>query len=76
MREMTAILANGEFPRQGGKAWTLMASAARIVACDGAGARLKALAQTNLPPVFKRPSPPESARESSPSSLFTTIRRA
>ncbi len=52
MREMTAILANGEFPRQGGKAWTLMASAARIVACDGAGARLKALARTDLPPVF------------------------
>ncbi|MBQ4439714.1 MAG: hypothetical protein II909_01060 [Kiritimatiellae bacterium] len=57
MREMTAILANGDFPAMGGKAWALMASAARIVACDGAGARLKALSRrqpnaAELPPIF------------------------
>jgi len=32
----TVILANGAFPRKGGEARRLLASAARIVACDGA----------------------------------------
>lgn len=32
----TVILANGEFPRRGGAAWQALASAKRIVACDGA----------------------------------------
>lgn len=33
---MTAIVANGEFPRKGGKAREILADAARVVACDGA----------------------------------------
>jgi len=32
----TVILAQGDFPRRGGPAWTLLASAKRVVACDGA----------------------------------------
>lgn len=30
------VLANGAFPRKGGAAWSLLASARRVVACDGA----------------------------------------
>lgn len=30
------ILANGEFPKRGGAAWSLLAAAKRVVACDGA----------------------------------------
>ena len=30
------ILANGEFPKKGGAAWKLLASAKRVIACDGA----------------------------------------
>ena len=36
MKTMTVILANGEFPKKGGAAWNLLASAKRVVACDGA----------------------------------------
>ena len=32
----TAILANGDFPREGGVAWNILANAERVVACDGA----------------------------------------
>lgn len=32
----TVILANGEFPKKGGEAWRLLASAKRVVCCDGA----------------------------------------
>lgn len=37
---MTAILANGDFPREGTGERQMLANAARIVACDGAGATL------------------------------------
>ena len=30
------LLANGEFPKKGGVAWSLLADARRVVACDGA----------------------------------------
>lgn len=30
------ILANGDFPRKGGRPWKLLRSAGRVVACDGA----------------------------------------
>lgn len=33
---MTAILASGDFPREGGEAWKILANAERVVACDGA----------------------------------------
>ena len=36
MKTATVILANGEFPKKGGAAWNLLASAKRVVACDGA----------------------------------------
>ena len=36
MRPSTVILAAGDFPRKGGAAWTLLASAKRVVACDSA----------------------------------------
>lgn len=36
MKSKTVILANGDFPRKGGVAWRLLASADRVVACDGA----------------------------------------
>lgn len=32
----TVILANGDFPREGGVAWKILANAGRVVACDGA----------------------------------------
>ena len=32
----TVILANGDFPREGGVAWNILANAERVVACDGA----------------------------------------
>ena len=32
----TVIVANGDFPKRGGEAWTLLASAKRVVCCDGA----------------------------------------
>ena len=32
----TAILANGDFPLEGGVAWDILANAERVVACDGA----------------------------------------
>ncbi len=35
-RSLTVILANGDFPRPGGKAWRLLTSARRVVGCDGA----------------------------------------
>lgn len=35
-RGATVILAAGDFPRKGGEAWRLLASARRVVACDGA----------------------------------------
>ena len=38
---MTVILANGDFPKKGGEARRLLASATRIVACDGAADRLR-----------------------------------
>ena len=38
MRERTAILAAGDFPRRGGEPFRLLASACRVVACDGAAA--------------------------------------
>ena len=38
MRERTAILAAGDFPQRGGEARRLLASARRVVACDGAAA--------------------------------------
>ncbi|MGN0854560.1 MAG: thiamine diphosphokinase [Kiritimatiellia bacterium] len=34
----TVILAAGDFPRKGGRAWRLLAAAKRVVCCDGAGA--------------------------------------
>ena len=34
--ESTVILANGDFPRKGGKAWKLLRAAKRVVCCDGA----------------------------------------
>lgn len=36
--ERTAILAAGDFPRKGGEPYRLLASAGRVVACDGAAA--------------------------------------
>ena len=36
MAHHTVILAAGEFPKKGGAAWQLLASAARVVACDSA----------------------------------------
>ncbi len=36
MKKFTAILANGDFPRRLGSAWRLLASADRVIACDGA----------------------------------------
>ena len=36
MKPSTVILAAGDFPRKGGAAWTLLASAKRVVACDSA----------------------------------------
>ena len=36
MEHRTVILANGDFPRKGGAAWTLLAGAKRVVCCDGA----------------------------------------
>ena len=30
------LLANGDFPKKGGAAWSLLAGARRVVACDGA----------------------------------------
>lgn len=33
----TVILAAGDFPRKGGAAWRLLATARRVVCCDGAG---------------------------------------
>lgn len=41
MKWFTAILANGDFPRKGGRAWQLLAAAARVVACDGAAEKFK-----------------------------------
>lgn len=38
MTGRTAILAAGDFPRKGGEAFRLLASAERVVACDGAAA--------------------------------------
>ena len=35
-RGETVILAAGDFPRRGGEAWRLLASARRVVACDSA----------------------------------------
>lgn len=35
-RGETVILAAGDFPRKGGEAWRLLASAKRVVACDSA----------------------------------------
>ena len=34
----TAVLAAGDFPRRGGIAWNMLASAAHVVCCDSAGA--------------------------------------
>lgn len=39
---MTVILANGDYPHPGGEAHRLLESALRIVACDGAGRKVKA----------------------------------
>ena len=36
MRRGCVILANGDFPRRGGKPWRLLAEARLVVACDGA----------------------------------------
>jgi len=36
MFRMTVVLAAGDFPRKGGLAWRLLASATRVVACDSA----------------------------------------
>ena len=36
MKMSTVILAAGDFPKKGGEAWTLLASATRVVACDSA----------------------------------------
>jgi len=36
MSSDAVILANGDFPGKGGEAWRLLASARRVVACDGA----------------------------------------
>ena len=36
MKPSTVILAAGDFPRKGGAAWMLLASAKRVVACDSA----------------------------------------
>ena len=36
MKPSTVILAAGDFPRKGGMAWALLASAKRVVACDSA----------------------------------------
>ena len=36
MRTTTVILAAGDFPRKGGAAWKLLATAKRIIACDSA----------------------------------------
>ena len=32
----TVILANGTFPRKGGRSWAVLGAATRVVACDGA----------------------------------------
>lgn len=36
VKRRTVILAAGDFPKRGGAAWALLASAARVVACDSA----------------------------------------
>lgn len=36
MRKTTVLLAAGDFPRKGGAAWKLLATAKRIIACDSA----------------------------------------
>lgn len=36
MSSDAVILANGEFPKKGGEAWSLLDAAKRVVACDGA----------------------------------------
>lgn len=35
-RVQTVILAQGDFPKRGGRAWRILAEAKRVVACDGA----------------------------------------
>ena len=36
MKPSTVILAAGDFPKKGGRAWKLLAAATRVVCCDGA----------------------------------------
>ena len=36
MEDRTVILAAGDFPKKGGTAWKLLATATRVVACDSA----------------------------------------
>lgn len=38
MKNATVVLADGDFPKRGGKAREILSSAARVVACDGAAA--------------------------------------
>lgn len=45
---MTVILAAGDFPKAGGKAWRTLKSAERIVACDSAGDEAKARGFANI----------------------------
>jgi len=37
-RRVTVVLAAGDFPRRGGRAWQVLAAAERVIACDSAGA--------------------------------------
>lgn len=41
MKKQTVILADGDFPRKGGKPWQILMSATRVIACDGAAAQYK-----------------------------------
>lgn len=47
-RKLTVILADGNFPKAGGQAWELLTQADRIIACDRAGDRVKALGFDNV----------------------------
>ena len=41
VKNMTVVLADGDFPRRGGKAWEALLAAKRVIACDGAAAAYK-----------------------------------
>lgn len=41
VKNLTVVLADGDFPRRGGKAWEALLAAKRVIACDGAAAAYK-----------------------------------